>query len=140
MPATIGLSMPRMFRCSVAVDDAENEVPPGERGELMIKGPLVMDGYANNPKATQETIRGDGWIDTGDIATVDEDGYATIVDRKQEMILTVRRQRRSGRAGEGAVHARRRGPGGSIGRPDRPRASWPRPYVMLKPGGSAAGS
>lgn len=47
-----------------------------------------MDGYYNNPKGTAETLRSDGWLHTGDIATMDEDGYATIVDRKKDMILT----------------------------------------------------
>jgi long-chain acyl-CoA synthetase len=63
-------------------------MPLGERGELMFRGPLVMQGYYNNPKGTAETIRPDGWLHTGDIATMDEDGYATIVDRKKDMIIT----------------------------------------------------
>ena len=54
----------------------------------MYRGPLVMDGYYNNPKSTAETLRPDGWLHTGDIATMDEDGYTTIVDRKKDMILT----------------------------------------------------
>jgi long-chain acyl-CoA synthetase len=54
----------------------------------MYRGPLVMEGYYNNPEGTAETIRSDGWLHTGDIATMDEDGYATIVDRKKDMILT----------------------------------------------------
>jgi long-chain acyl-CoA synthetase len=87
-PGTIGLPMPGMACKIVAVDDAEKETPTGERGELMIKGPLVMDGYAGNEAATRETVRADGWMHTGDIATVDEDGYYTIVDRKKDMILT----------------------------------------------------
>ena len=63
-------------------------MPRGERGELMFRGPLVMDGYYNNPKGTAETLRSDGWLHTGDIATMDEDGYAMIADRKKDMILT----------------------------------------------------
>ena len=54
----------------------------------MYRGPLVMQGYYNNPQATAETIRPDSWLHTGDIATIDEDGYATIVDRKKDMIIT----------------------------------------------------
>lgn len=87
-PGTIGLPYPGNAFRVVDVDDPEKEMPVGERGELMYRGPLVMDGYYNNPKGTAETIRPDGWLHTGDIATIDNDGYATIVDRKKDMILT----------------------------------------------------
>lgn len=68
------------------VDDDGNEVPIGEPGEILIKGPQVMKGYLNRPDATAETIK-DGWLLTGDIATVDEEGFFYIVDRKKDMIL-----------------------------------------------------
>jgi long-chain acyl-CoA synthetase len=55
---------------------------------LMYYGPLVMMGYFNKPEATAETIRPNGWLHTGDIAIMDDDGYVTIVDRKKDMILT----------------------------------------------------
>ena len=87
-PGTIGLPYPGNAFRVVDIEDATREMPRGERGELMYRGPLVMDGYYNNPKATAETIRTDGWLHTGDIATMDEDGYATIVDRKKDMIIT----------------------------------------------------
>ncbi len=87
-PGTIGIPYPGNAFRVVDVDDADKEMPRGERGELMYRGPLVMQGYYNNPKGTAETIRPDGWLHTGDIATMDEDGYATIVDRKKDMILT----------------------------------------------------
>jgi len=54
----------------------------------MFRGPLVMMGYHGNAAATAETVRSDGWLHTGDVAIMDEDGYATIVDRKKDMILT----------------------------------------------------
>jgi long-chain acyl-CoA synthetase len=63
-------------------------VAVGERGELMFRGPLVMLGYYGNPRGTAETIEPDGWLHTGDVATMDEDGYFTIVDRMKDMILT----------------------------------------------------
>src|SRR5262245_8869339 len=87
-PGTIGIPYPGNAFRVVDVDDANKEMPRGERGELMFRGPLVMQGYYNNPAATAETIRPDGWLHTGDIATMDDDGYATIVDRKKDMILT----------------------------------------------------
>lgn len=67
-------------------DDDGNEVSAGEPGELYVKGPQVMKGYLNRPEATAEIIH-DGWLATGDIATVDEQGYFYIVDRKKDMIL-----------------------------------------------------
>ena len=87
-PGTIGVPYPGNAFRVVDVENPDKEMPPGERGELMYRGPLVMMGYYNNPKATDETIRPDGWLHTGDIATMDDDGYATIVDRKKDMILT----------------------------------------------------
>ncbi len=64
----------------------EKEFPPGEEGELIIRGPQVMKGYWKMPDETSEVIR-DGWLYTGDLATMDEDGYFTIVGRKKDMIL-----------------------------------------------------
>ncbi|RKQ38174.1 long-chain-fatty-acid--CoA ligase FadD [Enterobacter sp. R1(2018)] len=68
------------------IDDEGNEVPPGEPGELCVKGPQVMLGYWQRPDATDEIMR-DGWLRTGDIATMDEEGFMRIVDRKKDMIL-----------------------------------------------------
>lgn len=68
------------------VDEEGNEVPMGEAGEMLVKGPQVMKGYLNRPDATAEMIV-DGWLATGDVATCDEDGYFYIVDRKKDMIL-----------------------------------------------------
>jgi long-chain acyl-CoA synthetase len=68
------------------VDEDGGEVPQGEVGEVLIKGHNVMKGYWNKPDATADTIR-DGWLHTGDMATVDEDGYFFIVDRKKDMII-----------------------------------------------------
>ena len=87
-PGTLGPALPGTSVKIVGIEDPETEMPFGERGELMIKGPLVMQGYYGNEQATAETIRPDGWMHTGDIATMDEDAYLTIVDRKKDMILT----------------------------------------------------
>lgn len=87
-PCTIGLPYPGNAFRVVEIEDATREVPRGQPGELMYSGPLVMMGYHNNAAATAETIRPDGWLHTGDVAIMDEDGYATIVDRKKDMILT----------------------------------------------------
>jgi long-chain acyl-CoA synthetase len=68
------------------VDNADHEVPKGEVGEIVIRGPNVMKGYWNRADATAEAIR-DGWFHSGDLARVDEDGYFRIVDRKKDMII-----------------------------------------------------
>jgi long-chain acyl-CoA synthetase len=81
---TIGVPVPGtdMKLC----DENGNEVPVGERGEILIKGPQVMQGYYNRPDDTANQIK-DGWLRTGDVAVMSEDGYFTIVDRIKDMIL-----------------------------------------------------
>ena len=69
------------------VDDEGNELPPGEPGELLIRGPQVMAGYWQRPEATAETFTPDGWLKSGDIGVIDEDGFLKLVDRKKDMIL-----------------------------------------------------
>jgi len=68
------------------VDDNGNEVPHGEAGELQVKGPQVMLGYWQRPEATDEILK-DGWLSTGDVVTIDDEGFLRIVDRKKDMIL-----------------------------------------------------
>jgi len=68
------------------LDDDGVEVPMGEPGEMWVKGPQVMSGYYNRPEATTEVLK-DGWLATGDIVTVDENGFFHIVDRKKDMII-----------------------------------------------------
>ena len=68
------------------VDDDGNEVPVGEKGELLYRGHNVMKGYYNKPEANAKTIR-EGWLYSGDVATKDEDGYFYIVDRTKDMII-----------------------------------------------------
>ncbi|QFU22214.1 AMP-binding protein [Shewanella eurypsychrophilus] len=70
------------------IDALGDEVPVGQRGELCVKGPQVMKGYWNRPKATRESFTQDGdWLLTGDVAIIDEDGYVSIVDRVKDMII-----------------------------------------------------
>ncbi|MFT4736569.1 MAG: long-chain acyl-CoA synthetase [Cyclobacteriaceae bacterium] len=81
---SIGLPIPSTLL--KLVDDDGNEVELGEKGELCAKGPQVMQGYYNRPEETAECMLGE-WFKTGDIATMDEQGFFKIVDRKKEMIL-----------------------------------------------------
>lgn len=82
---SIGLPLPDVNARIVSLDDGVTVLPPGEIGELVIQGPQVFKGYHNMPTETANTLR-EGWLYTGDIARVDEDGYFYIVDRKKELI------------------------------------------------------
>ncbi|MDM7858017.1 long-chain fatty acid--CoA ligase [Thiopseudomonas acetoxidans] len=82
---TIGIPVPSTL-CKV-IDDDGNELPLGEPGELCVKGPQVMKGYWHNEEATHQMLDENGWLRTGDIAIIQEDGYLRIVDRKKDMIL-----------------------------------------------------
>ncbi|MEO0982937.1 MAG: AMP-binding protein [Pseudomonadota bacterium] len=83
-PDSAGPAMPNFeVKC---VDDDGNELPIGEVGELWVRGSSVIKGYINRPDATAETIT-EGWLHTGDIARIDEDGFIYIVDRKKDMVL-----------------------------------------------------
>lgn len=68
------------------VDDDGHEVPCGEIGEIVVRGPNVMKGYWNNPAATAEAVR-DGWFHTGDLGRIDEDGFFFLVDRRRDVII-----------------------------------------------------
>ncbi|MEO8458878.1 MAG: AMP-binding protein [Chloroflexota bacterium] len=83
--ATVGPPLPDTLQKVVSLDDGK-ELGVGEIGELLTFGPQVMQGYWQNAESTAETLPGEGWIRTGDIVSVDEEGYVTILDRKKEMI------------------------------------------------------
>lgn len=82
---SIGLPFPDVDCRIISLDDGETVLPIGEIGELAIRSPNVMYGYLNMPTETENTLH-DGWLLTGDIARMDEDGYFYIVDRKKELI------------------------------------------------------
>jgi long-chain acyl-CoA synthetase len=84
---SVGLPLPDTLCRIVDLEDGVTDVPVGERGELIIKGPQVMLGYKDRPDETAQTLR-NGWCYTGDIATMDEEGYFYIVDRKKDMIIS----------------------------------------------------
>jgi long-chain acyl-CoA synthetase len=85
---TIGVPFPSTLMLVVDPDDPTREVAQGERGELLIKGPQVFGGYWNNAEETAKTLLPGGWLRTGDVVTVDADGFTTIVDRVKELIIT----------------------------------------------------
>jgi len=118
-PASCGRAMPS-FEAKV-VDDAGNALPAGEPGELWVKGAPVIKGYINRPDATAESIT-NGWLHTGDVARIDEDGFIFLVDRKKDMVL---------RGGENIYCARGRG--------DDPPAPGDRRMLRVRRARRAAG-
>ncbi len=83
-PGTVGMPLPGIE--VMAVDDAGAPLPPGTAGELLVRGPNVMQGYLNRPEDTAKTIK-DGWLYTGDIAAIEETGHIRIIDRKKDLII-----------------------------------------------------
>lgn len=133
---TIGLPWPDTEAKIVDIDTGLQEMPVGEKGELVIRGPQVMKGYWNMPKETEITLR-NGWLYTGDIATMDEEGYFRIVDRKKDMIIA------SGfniypRDVEEALYRHPKVKEAVVaGVPDRYRGETVKAYVVLKEGETA---
>ncbi len=87
-PGTVGVPFPSTEIRVVDPADPGVDLPAGERGELLIRGPQVFQGYWNRPGDTAETLLEGGWLRTGDIAEVSSDGFVTIVDRLKELIIT----------------------------------------------------
>ncbi len=83
-PSSCGRVVPTLE--AKLVDENDNEVPAGQPGELCVRGAIVIKGYLNRPDATADAIR-DGWFHTGDVATIDDDGFVFIVDRIKDMVL-----------------------------------------------------
>ena len=133
---TIGLTFPDTETRLVDLETGQNDVAPGEAGELLIRGPQLMDGYYNRPEETAATLR-DGWLHTGDIATIDADGYVAIVDRKKEMIIVsgfnvYPREVEETLARHPAVLE-----GAAIGVPHPIKGEEVKAFVVLKPGQTA---
>ncbi len=84
-PGSVGLPLPGVETRILSEDGAE--LPRGQVGEIAVRGPNVMKGYLNAPEATAETLK-DGWLHTGDLGYIDEDGYIFIVDRKKDLIIS----------------------------------------------------
>jgi long-chain acyl-CoA synthetase len=133
---TIGLPFPDTESRLVDLETGERDVAPGEAGELVIRGPQLMDGYYNKPEETAQTLR-NGWLYTGDIATIDADGYVAIVDRKKEMIIVsgynvYPREVEEALARHPAVLE-----GAAIGVPHPIKGEEVKAFVVLKPGQTA---
>jgi acyl-CoA synthetase (AMP-forming)/AMP-acid ligase II len=69
------------------VDEHDQEVPGGQPGEIVLRGPQIMTGYWNQPQASAEALR-HGWLHTGDVGSVDEDGFLRVLDRLKDMLIS----------------------------------------------------
>lgn len=85
---SIGLPISDTLCRIVDLEAGETDLPPGEPGELLVKGPQVMKGYRNMPEETAAVLTAEGWLHTGDIASMDRDGFFYIVDRKKDLIIS----------------------------------------------------
>jgi long-chain acyl-CoA synthetase len=135
---SIGLPRPDTDAKIVDLETGEKDLPPGEEGELCIRGPQVMKGYWNRPEESAKSLR-DGWLYTGDIAKMDEEGYFYIVDRKKDMIIC------GGynvypREVEEALYLNPKILEASVlGIPDPYRGETVKAFMVLKPGQKATG-
>ena len=133
-PGSCGIPLPAILLKFVDVADPERELPPGERGELCIKGPNVMKGYWKKPEATREAMTADGYFRTGDVGYMDGDGYVYIVDRTKDMLL-VGGFNVYPRIIEEAIYQHPSVEEASvIGVPDAYRGEKPKAFVKLKAG------
>ena len=133
---SIGLPLPGVDVRIVDLEDGEEEVPVGERGELIMKGPSIVQGYWNNPEETANQFR-NGWLYTGDIAMRDEDHYFYIVDRKKDMIIAGGFNIYPREVDEVLYQHPKVLQAVAVGIPDAYRGETVKAYVVLKPGETA---
>jgi long-chain acyl-CoA synthetase len=132
---SIGLPLPDVDCRIVNLDDGKTVLPPREIGELVLQGPQVMKGYHNMPTETANTLQ-DGWLYTGDIAYMDEDGYFYIVDRKKELIKPSGYQVWPREVEEAIMEHPNVLEVGVAGIPDAYRGESVKAWVVVKPGES----
>lgn len=133
---SVGIPMPDTDIKIVDLETGTKEMPVGEPGELIARGPQVMKEYWQNPEETSIAIR-DGWLYTGDIAIMDEDGYFTIVDRKKDMIICSGFNVYPRDIDEVLYSHPKVLEACTIGVPDEKRGESPKAYVVLKEGETA---
>lgn len=130
---SIGLPLPGVECRVISLDDGVSVLPPGEIGELVIRGPQVMKGYHNMTTETNNALR-DGWLYTGDIARMDQDGYFYIIDRKKEMIKPGGYQVWPREVEEAIMEHPKVMEVGVAGVPDPYRGETVKAWVVCKPG------
>jgi long-chain acyl-CoA synthetase len=133
---SIGIPFPDNDVRLVDVENGTEDVPQGEPGEIIMKGPLIMQGYWNNPEETAGQLR-DGWLYTGDIAVMDEDSYIFIVDRKKDMIIAGGFNIYPREIDEVLFQHEKVQEAVCVGLADEYRGETVKAYVVLKPGQQA---
>jgi long-chain acyl-CoA synthetase len=136
-PGSIGLPLPDVDCRVISLDDEVTVMPVGEIGELVVKSPNVMKGYHNMPTETANSLR-DGWLYTGDIARMDEEGFFYIVDRKKELIKPGGYQVWPREVEEVIAANPKVLEVGVAGIPDPYRGETVKAWVVLKPGETAS--
>ncbi len=130
---SIGVPFPDTEAKIVDAETGEKELGPNEPGELIIRGPQVMSGYWEKPEETAITLK-DGWLYTGDIGTMDEDGYFYIVDRKKDMIIAGGFNIYPREVDEVLYEHPKVQEAVTVGIPDEYRGETVKVYIVLKPG------
>lgn len=133
---SVGVPVPGTDMKIVDVETGEQELELGQEGELCIKGPQVMAGYWKRPDETEKTLR-DGWVHTGDLARVDEDGFTFIVGRKKDMIVASGYNIYPDEVDQVLFSHPAVLEAATIGIPDPTRGETVKSFVVLKPGASA---
>jgi Acyl-CoA synthetases (AMP-forming)/AMP-acid ligases II len=133
---SIGIPFPDTDLRLVDLKDGQEDVPQGEPGEIIIKSPLIMKGYWENPEETAGQLK-DGWLYTGDIAVRDEDGYLFIVDRKKDMIIAGGFNIYPREIDEVLFQHPKIQDAVAVGIADKYRGETVKAYVVLKPGQTA---
>jgi len=133
----IGLPFPSTDCKIVDLEDKNKELPIGEIGELAVKGPQVMQGYHNRPDETADVLSKDGWLFTGDIAKMDENGWTYIVDRKKDLINASGYKVWPNEVEEVLFEHPSVLEAAVIGIPDETRGETVKAYVVLEPGKTA---
>lgn len=134
-PGSSGVTISNTF--SRIIDSDGNDLGANQEGELLVKGPQVMLGYLNNEAATRETVDSDGWLHTGDLARIDDEGYMTIVDRVKELIKYKGFQVAPAELEALLVTHPAVADVAVVGMPDEEAGELPKAFVTLKPDAAA---
>jgi len=130
---SVGIPLPDNEVRLVDLDSGREDVERGEPGEIILRGPVVMKGYWNDPEETADQLK-DGWLYSGDIGQLDEDGYLYVVDRKKDMIIAGGFNIYPREIDEVLFQNPKVAEAVAVGIPDAYRGDTVKAYVVLKPG------